>query len=100
MIFYKRDYGDPQTVRLDLEPSSIKKDVEKTRVALETAYSGFNNALDPEVIDSYVYEIDALQKRLQYLTGLLLKESAPKALLPKRSFNLSSLLFRRKGSRH
>ena len=42
----------------------------KTRQALEIAYAGFDNALESDLIDSYIYEINALQKRYQHLTEL------------------------------
>jgi hypothetical protein len=39
----------------------------KTRVALRQAYLGFNSADDPDLIESYVFEINALQSRYSYL---------------------------------
>ena len=38
-----------------------------TRSALSRAYDGFNRALDDELIEAYVYEINALQHRYAYL---------------------------------
>ncbi len=38
-----------------------------TRSALSRAYDGFNRAWDDELIESYVYEINALQHRYAYL---------------------------------
>ncbi len=35
--------------------------------ALSRAYDGFNRADDDELIESYVYEINALQHRYAYL---------------------------------
>lgn len=49
---------------------SLKESIEKTRLALEIAYSGFNNATDIDLIDSYIYEITALQKRYEHLSLL------------------------------
>lgn len=34
---------------------------------LEKAYSGFNYATDPDMIDCYIYEINSLLKRYRYL---------------------------------
>ncbi len=38
-----------------------------TQSALERAYDGFNRAADGDLIESYVYEINALQRRYSYL---------------------------------
>ncbi len=52
---------------LDKEDNSILSDIAKTRYALETAYAGFDNATDPDLIDCYIYEVNAIQKRYKYL---------------------------------
>lgn len=38
-----------------------------TQGALMRAYDGFNRAADSDLIESYVYEINALQHRYSYL---------------------------------
>ena len=38
-----------------------------TRVLINQAYSGFNHASDHELIESFVFEINALQSRYSYL---------------------------------
>ena len=38
-----------------------------SRLGIARAYAGFNSAADPELIESYVYEINALQARYGYL---------------------------------
>lgn len=45
----------------------ILEDLEKTRYELETAYSGFDNVTDPDLIDCYIYEVNAVMKRYRYL---------------------------------
>ena len=35
----------------------------QTRVLIAQAYQGFNDACDPDLIESYVFEINALQSR-------------------------------------
>ena len=52
---------------LDKEDNSILSDIAKTCYALETAYAGFDNATDPDLIDCYIYEVNAIQKRYKYL---------------------------------
>ena len=39
----------------------------QTRALIAQAYSGFNSASDPDLIESYVFEINALQARYSYL---------------------------------
>ena len=39
----------------------------QTRTLIAQAYSGFNTARDPDLIESYVFEINALQSRYSYL---------------------------------
>lgn len=38
-----------------------------TRALINQAYSGFNMARDSDLIESYVFEINALQARYSYL---------------------------------
>lgn len=52
----------PKTLR-----ECILEDLEKTRYELETAYSGFDNVTDPDLIDCYIYEVNAVMKRYRYL---------------------------------
>lgn len=46
---------------------SLKQDLERTRYDLETAFMGFDNATDPELIDSYIYEVNSVMERYHYL---------------------------------
>ena len=98
VIQFKQNY-EPLTIAMDLEGLNLKKDLEKTRIALDVAYSGFNNCTDFDLIDSYVYEISALQRRYHYLTSLL-EEARPVATPKKRRFILPPSLFQRKRSHH
>lgn len=41
--------------------------VAQTRALIAQAYQGFNDARDPDLIESYVFEINALQCRYTYL---------------------------------
>ncbi|MCI9122741.1 MAG: YaaL family protein [Eubacterium sp.] len=38
-----------------------------TKKSLDLAYQNFENATDPELIDSYIYEVNAIQKRYKFL---------------------------------
>ena len=74
MILYKSKFLDPLTLEVEITPSDLKQDMEKTRQALDTAYAGFNNATDFDMIDSYIFEINALTQRYHYLSQLAEKE--------------------------
>lgn len=43
------------------------KEINKTKIALEAAYSNFENVVDPDLIDSCIYEMNAIQNRYKYL---------------------------------
>lgn len=49
------------------EKLTIRDELEQARNALEIAYSGFDNVTDPDLIDYYIYEVNAVMKRYKYL---------------------------------
>lgn len=53
--------------RVNLQEESLLNEIQRTKLALETAYSNFENCLDPDLIDSYIYEVNAVQKRYKFL---------------------------------
>lgn len=80
-VLFKQLSENEQPIETDLTPVNLKESLEKTRQALEIAYAGFDNAVEIEMIDSYIYEINSLQKRYNYLTGLA--GSQPEVPTPK-----------------
>ena len=46
---------------------TIRDELEEARRALEIAYSGFDNVTDPDLIDCYIYELNAVQVRYKFL---------------------------------
>lgn len=42
-------------------------EINKTKVAMEAAYSNFQNVVDPDLIDSCIYEMNAVQNRYRFL---------------------------------
>ena len=80
-IFFSQNYQTPETLDEDFTLPSLREDIEKTRKALDTAYAGFDNAVDVDMIDCYIYEINALLKRYKHLTELAAAEEtrAPQA---------------------
>ena len=69
-IFFSQAAASAENIEEDLSPLDLKESIRKTRQALDIAYAGFDNALESDLIDSYIYEINALQKRYQHLTDL------------------------------
>lgn len=49
------------------EALELEKGLQETRVLIAQAYAGFNSASDGELVESYIYEIQALQARYSYL---------------------------------
>lgn len=47
--------------------TQLMQEIETLQQALETANSNFENVCDPDLIDSYIYEINALSFRYKYL---------------------------------
>lgn len=81
-IFFKQSVNTVVPVEEDLTTLNLKESIEKTRQALEIAYAGFNNAVEVDLIDSYIYEINALQKRYRHLTELAEAEAAAAESVP------------------
>ncbi len=76
-IFFSQSYKASQASEENFTPPTIREDIEKTRIALEIAYAGFDNATDEDMIDCYIYEINALLKRYKHLSALAAKEPQP-----------------------
>ena len=49
------------------ERRDLLQSLSHTRTLINQAYGGFNNANDSDLIESYVFEINALQARYNYL---------------------------------
>lgn len=63
---------------VDCHKMTIREELAQTRFALEIAYSNFDNVTDPDLIDCYIYEVNAVLKRYRYL----LEQAAEMNLLP------------------
>ena len=70
-VFFSQRYKTPDPETDDFSVPSLRDDIEKTRIALEIAYAGFDNATDEDMIDCYIYEINALLKRYKHLSDLV-----------------------------
>lgn len=73
------------TMAESYEYNYLQSELEQTQNALESAYSVFQNVTDPDLIDSSIYEINAIQVRYKFLLERAKKEYAPKILLETKS---------------
>ena len=48
-------------------------DLAKTKSAIDIIYSNFENAVDPDLIDCCIYELNAAQKRYKFLLNCVKK---------------------------
>lgn len=51
----------------EVSREQLLTDLKLTKTALDDAYSNFEQAVDPDLVDSYIYEVNAVQKRYQFL---------------------------------
>lgn len=79
VFFHQSSKGFENTdVIVDCRKMSLREELAQTRYALEIAYSNFDNVTDPDLIDCYIYEVNAILKRYKYL----IEQAAEKNLLP------------------
>ena len=52
---------------LELERQELEESLRDTQIRIAQAYTGFNSALDSELVESFIYEIQALKARYSYL---------------------------------
>lgn len=51
----------------EIERRELMRSLSHTRTLINQAYGGFNTVSDSDLIESYVFEINALQARYNYL---------------------------------
>ncbi len=61
----------------EVKRSALLYDLEKTKQALEIAYMGFDNVTEPELIDCYIYELNSVLKRYNFILAQLGKLQTP-----------------------
>ena len=89
VFFHQSSNGYEDTdIVMDCQKLSLREELAQTRYALETAYSNFDNVTDPDLIDCYIYEVNAVLKRYKYL----IEQAADKDLLPEENLEENLLL--------
>lgn len=62
------------------ERQALLEGLNRTKILINQAYSCFNRESDPDLIESYVFEINALQSRYSYLLKRVREMEEPTAL--------------------
>ncbi|MCI8371110.1 MAG: YaaL family protein [Lachnospiraceae bacterium] len=55
----------------------LLEDMAATKYALDNAYSNFENVVDPDLIDSWIFEMNAMQKRYKFLLNRVKQMEMP-----------------------
>ena len=50
----------------EISREQLLSDLKLTKTALDDAYSNFEQVVDPDLVDSYIYEGNAVQKRYHF----------------------------------
>ena len=75
-IFSKKTKSDPELL-------ALKAELQEAQEELSLAYRRFDQALDPELVESCVYQISAVQARCNYLIrAIKARQPAVAAALP------------------
>lgn len=56
-----------ESVYQDIQKQRLIKDMERTRQDMEAAYANLDNVIEPDLIDCYIYQVNAILKRYKYL---------------------------------
>jgi hypothetical protein len=69
----------PRKPAPDLELQALKDELTSARGDLQAAYNQFDLAVEPELVESCVYQINAVQARCNYLIRAI-KSRSPAAI--------------------
>ena len=47
----------------------LLEDLDRTKHDLDSAYTNLSNAVEPDLIDCYIYEVQSVQMRYKFLLG-------------------------------
>ena len=51
----------------EISREQLLSDLKLTKTALDDAYKNFEQVVDPDLVDSYIYQVKAVQKRYHFL---------------------------------
>lgn len=58
---------ETNTYLMNTSREQLLSDLRLTKTALNDAYTNFENVVDPDLVDSCIYEVNAVQKRYHFL---------------------------------
>lgn len=53
--------------KINIEFEILIEEIRQTQLAMDTANSKFDYAVDPDLIDCYIYEVNSIHKRYKHL---------------------------------
>ena len=56
-----------KAIALAYDECHLLSELEKTKWALDSARSNFENVVEPDLIDCYIYELNSVQMRYKFL---------------------------------
>lgn len=56
-----------KTLPKDTENKELLEEIERVKIQMENAHYNFQNAMDPDLIDCYIFESNAAWKRYRFL---------------------------------
>ena len=56
-----------KTLPKDTENKELLEEIERVKMQMENAHYNFQNAMDPDLIDCYIFESNAAWKRYRFL---------------------------------
>ncbi len=56
-----------QELSKNRDSSLLLRDIQKVKSELDCAYSNFENAVEPDLIDCYIYQLKSAQMRYKFL---------------------------------
>ena len=56
-----------KTLPKDTENKELLDEIERVKMQMENAHYNFQNAMDPDLIDCYIFESNAAGKRYRFL---------------------------------
>ena len=62
------------------EQEELMQALREAQTSLDVAYLAFNNSTDPELVESCIFEIRALQARINYLLRCMKEQDARPAV--------------------
>ena len=87
MYFSQSSRENRALLEKEIERNALLSDLEKTKRALEVAYAGFDNVVEPDLIDCYIYEVNSVLKRYKFL----MEQAAALIPLPEENTHSASL---------